>query len=103
MTNKVQMLQEDIETVWCFSKFHIGEWVEVYTTDKAMMRRYEAFAPKYPDHCRLVKENQYSMTFSIDPKCMGFKPKVPRKGPVLTEDQKQENRMRLENLRKPKI
>lgn len=54
----------------------------MYTTDKSMMRRYEQFSQKFPDHCRLVKEDQYSMTFTIDPVCMGFKPKAPRQGPA---------------------
>ena len=100
MTDKVQMLPEDVETVWNFSKYHIGEWIEMYTTDRSMMKRYEEFTDLYPDHCKLVREDQYSMTFSVDPKCMGIKPRVPRKGSVLTEDQKQANKVRLENLRK---
>ena len=102
MNKKVVMQAEDTETVWNYSKFHIGEWVEVYTTDKVVMRRYEDFSRKYPDHCKLVKEDQYSMTFVIHPKCMGLYPKAPRKGPVLTEEQKQANRERLENARKEK-
>ena len=102
MTDKVAMLAEDTETVWNYSKYHIGEWVEMYSTDKIMMRRYEQFAQKYPDHCRIVKEDKYSMTFSIDPKCMGFYSKAPRKGPVLTEEQKQANKERLAALREKK-
>lgn len=102
MTEKITMLAEDTETIWTYCKFHIGDWVELYTTDKTMMRRYESFSQEYPDHCKLIKEDKYSMTFSLDPKCMGFYPRVPRKGPVLTDEQKQENRERLENLRKQK-
>lgn len=100
MTEKVTMLAEDTETVWNYCKYHLGDWIEMYTTDKVMMRRYEQFAQKYPDHCKLVNEDQYSMTFTIDPVCMGFKPRVPRKGPVLTDEQKQANRERLENIRR---
>ena len=70
--------------------------------NKALMRRYEVFSQKYPDHCKLIKEDQYSMTFTIDPACMGFKPRAPRKGPVLTDEQKQVNAERLEQLRNAK-
>jgi len=99
MTEKVAMLAEDTETIWNYSKYHIGEWPEMYTTDKIVMKRYERFAQKHPDYCKLVKEDQYSLTFTIHPKCMGLYPRAPRKGPVLTEEQKQANRKRLENLR----
>ena len=96
------MLTEDTETIWTYCKYHIGPWIEMYTTDRIMMRRYEKFADKYPDNCKLIKQDLYSMTFMIDPKCMGINPRVPRKGPFLTEKQKQVNRERLENLRKEK-
>ncbi len=99
MQEKEPMLAEDTETIWNYCKFHIGEFVEMYTTDKTMMRRYEAFTQKYPEHCRLVKEDKYSMTFSIDPACMGVKPRAPRKAPILTVEQKQANKERLEKYR----
>ncbi len=103
MKEKVRIQFGETETVWNYSKYHIGDWVEMYSTDKVIMRRYEKFAEKYPDYCKLIKEDKYSMTFTIDPKCMGgLKPKAPRKGPVLTEEQKQANKERLENKRKNK-
>lgn len=102
MTEKVPMLAEDTETTWNYSKYHFGNWVEMYTTDRVMMRRYEQFSQKYPDHCKLIGENRYSMTFSIDPVCMGLKPRAPRKAPALTEDQKQANKERLESIRQAK-
>ena len=102
MEEKVPILAEDTETIWNYCKYHIGDWVEMYTTDKSMMRRYETFAQKYPEHCRLVMEDKYSMTFTIDSACMGFKPRAPRNGPSLTEEQKKANRERLEKLRTKK-
>lgn len=102
MIEKVRMSAEDTETTWNYCKFHIGDWVEMYTTDKNLMRRYEKFSQKYPDHCKLVREDQYSMTFTIDPACMGFKPRAPRRAPALTEEQKQVNSKRLESIRQAK-
>ena len=102
MKEKVYNLPEDTETIWTYCQYHIGDWIEMYTTDKVMMHRYEEFSRKYPDYCKLAEDTEYSMTFMIDPKCMGFKPKVPRKGPALSEEQKQANRERLERMNKQK-
>ncbi len=103
MIYKNVVQSEETETIWNYSKSCIGEWVETYTTDKVIMRRYEKFAHKHPEHCKLIKEDQYSMTFMIDPKCMGVNPRAPRKGPQLTPDQIQANRERLENIRKKNV
>ncbi len=102
MMDKVNLKAEETETIWNYSKYHIGDWIEMYTTDKILMKRYEKFSRKYPDYCKVIKDDRYSMTFTIHPKCMGFYPKVPRKAPVLTEEQKQANRERLEKIRKAK-
>lgn len=102
MTEKVRIQFGEIETVWNYSRYHIGEWVEMYTNDKTMMHRYEKFSQRFPDHCKLIKKDKYSMTFTIDPKCMGFNPRAPRKGPTLTEEQKRINSERLEKMRKAK-
>ena len=102
MTEKIPMIAEDVETIWNYSKYHLGEWPEMYTNDKTMMKRYEHFSQRYPDYCKLIKEDQYSMTFSIDPACMGIKPRVPRKGPALSEEQRKINAERLKYLRKAK-
>ncbi len=74
----------------------------MYTTDKIIMHHYEKFLKNYPDYCKLVREDRYSMTFSIDPKCMGFYPKAPRKGPELTDEQKKANSDRLKRLKERK-
>ena len=87
MTEKVMMLAEDTETTINFSKANIGDWAEVYTTDKNIMKRYEKFVEKHPDRCRLINEDKYSMTFSCDPKCASIYPRAPRKV-VYTDEQK---------------
>lgn len=88
MTEKVITLAEDTETIITFSKYHTGDWAEVYSSDKAVMKRYEKFMQKHPEHCRLVKEDKYSMTFSVDPKCASYYPRAPRKV-TYTDEQKQ--------------
>lgn len=89
MTPKVDMLLEDTETVINYSKFQIGDWAEVYSTDKLVMKRFEKFCNEHPDYCKLIKEDKYSMTFSIDPKCASLYPKAPRKGHPVSEEQRQ--------------
>lgn len=66
------------------------------------MKRYEKFMNKYPKVCKLIREDKYSMSFSVHPKCAGIYPRAPRKGPTLTEDQKQANRERLAGFNKTK-
>ena len=88
MTDKVVMLAEDTETCINFSKYHIGDWAEVYTTEKPVMKRYDRFAKNHPEYCQLIKEDKYSMTFSCDPKCASYYPRAPRKV-IYTEEQKQ--------------
>ena len=88
MTEKVIMAAEDTETCINYSQAQIGNWAEVYTTDKTIMRRYDKFAKNFPDYCRLIKEDKYSMTFSVHPKCVSLYPKAPRKGKPMSEEQK---------------
>lgn len=86
MKAKIEMLQEDQETIINYSKYHIGEWAELYTTDKIVMKRYEKFCSEHPDYAKIIKEDKYSMTFSIHPKIVLY-PHAPRKV-VLTDEQK---------------
>lgn len=79
MTEKVAMLAEDTETVINFSRHNIGDWAEVYTTEKPVMKRYEKFTKNHPEYARLIKEDKYSMTFSVDPRCAAYFPRAPRR------------------------
>ena len=99
MTPKEIVLQEDRETVINYCKYHIGDWAEVYTTDKVVMQRFEKFCNEHPDFGRLLKEDKYSMTFSVHPKCASLYPHAPRKV-VLSEEQKQLLTARLASMRK---
>jgi len=98
MKPKDYIAQDETETIINFSKYQIGEWAEVYTSDRNVMKRFEKFAEKHPDHCKLIREDNYSMTFSIHPKCAAIYPKAPRKV-VFTEEQKAALRDRLQSSR----
>lgn len=102
LQSKVVMLAEDTETIINFSKYHIGDWAELYTTDKIVMKRYEKFCEKHPDVCKLISEDKYSMTFSVHPKCAGIYPRAPRKS-HFTPEQQLENVERLKRYREKQL
>lgn len=85
MKEKVDIKADECETVINYSRYHIGEWAELYTTDKGVMKRVEKFCEKHPDYGKLIREDKYSMTFSLHPKCASLYPRAPRKV-VMTEE-----------------
>ena len=98
---KVSVPKEEQETVINYSKFGIGEWAELYTTDTVVMKRYEKFGAKRPDYCKLLKKDNYSATFSVHPKCVGIYPKAPRQT-NLTEERRKELQDRMSQIRSKK-
>ena len=91
MKKKVDTMSEDKETIINFSEYHLGEWAEVYTTDKLVMARYQKFCKQHPDMAKIIKDDKYSMTFSVHPKCAGIYPKaIVRMN--LTEEQREARR-----------
>ena len=101
MTEKVVMLAEDTETVINYCKHNIGDWAEVYTTDKNVMKRFENFCFKHPELGKLIKEDKFSMTFSMHPKCASLYPRAPRSA-NWTDEQKQAMAERLRESAKKK-
>lgn len=89
---------DEQETVINFSRYHIGEWAEVYTSDKSVAKRYDRFCEKYPDHCKLIKTDKYGSVYSIHPKCAGIYPHAPRIR-TMTEEQRKEIAERLHKAR----
>ena len=98
MLPKANITIDEIETVINYSLYNIGEWAELYTTDKNVMKRFDKFAKAHPDYCRLVKEDNYSMTFSVHPKCANLYPKAPKKMNY-TDEQKAQLTERLRLMR----
>ena len=98
MIEKKIMSADETETTINYSVYHIGDWAEVYTTDKTVMKRYEKFASAHPEYCKLVHDGKYSMTFSVAPKCASLYPRAPRKVNY-TEEQLEELRQRLAKAR----
>lgn len=82
MVEKIGTALEDKETVFNKSQYHIGDHWEIYTTDIVDMRRYEKLALKYPDEVKILKDDKYSMTFSVPLKWVRVS--APRK---MTEEQ----------------
>ena len=91
MTPKKPITREETETVWSLT----CDGMELYTTDKVMMQRYEKFSKAHPEQCQLIKEDEYGMTFKMDPRCIGLKPRAIHKAPALTEEQMAANAERL--------
>lgn len=99
MIEKINMSSDECETIINYSQFQIGEWAELYTTDKLVMKRYKKYMKKYPEACRLVKEDKYSMTFQMPPKLIGIYPRAPHKARQFTEEEKAANAERLRQMR----
>ena len=97
-TKMEKTLFEEQETVINYCKYHIGEWAEVYTTDRNVMRRYERFCEKNPEYGKIIKDDKYGMTFSVHPKCASLFPRAPRKN-VISEERRQELIKRMTEIR----
>ena len=87
MLEKYDTKLEDKETVINYCPYHMGDWAEVYTTDKVVMKRFEKFIARYPQCGKLIAEDKYSMTFSVHPKSASIYPKPVRKL-IMSEEQR---------------
>lgn len=97
MRTKVSIPLEEQETVINFFPVEMGKSCEVYTTVPSMMKYLEKMVNKYPDQCRLKKDDQYSYTASIPFKLV--KPRAPRQ---YTEEQRQAMAIKLAAARAAK-
>lgn len=100
MLEKYDCTMEDKETVINYCQYHIGDWAEVYTTDKVVMRRFEKFCKDHPDYGKVIREDELSMTFSVHPKCVLY-PRAPRKV-SMTEEKREMLRENLNRIRNKK-
>ena len=98
---KVNVPQEEQETIINYAKFGIGEWAEVYTTDYNIIKRYEKFCKAHPDCAKILKKDKYGMTFSVDPRCASLSPRAPRKTNI-SEERRQELKERMTQIRAKK-
>lgn len=90
MKEKVRTGVEEQELHINYYPVEMGKNCEIYTTIPWMMNRLEKLVEKYPDKCRLVKDDKYSYTASIP-----FKLVQPRNPKILTEEEKQAVRERF--------
>lgn len=92
MKDKVRIPLDEQETHINFSPVEMGKSCEIYTTVPSMMKYLERMVLKYPNECRLVKDDQYSYTASIPFKLV--KPRNPR---AMSEEQKAAAAERMRN------
>lgn len=74
-----------------------GKMCEVYTTIPWAMKYLERLVNKYPDQCKLIKDDQYSYTAQIPFKLV--KPRTPR---VVSDEQRQAAAEMFAEMRKNK-
>ena len=94
MIEKAGTALEDKETVYNKSQYHIGNHIEIYTTDLVDMRKYEKLANRYPDDVKVLHDDKHSMTFSIPVKWL--KVSAPRQ---MSEEQRLAAAERLKTAR----
>ena len=91
---KINPSPDEVETIINFSSTQIGSWAEVYTNDRYVMKRYEKFRKEHPEYATLIKEDDYSMTYSVHPKCASLYPRAPKKM-NLTQEQIEQRKLQL--------
>ena len=97
MNFKYSIPREEQETHINYSPIEMGKLCEVYTTVPTMMKYLEKMVNKFPNECRLIRDDQYSYTAQIPFKLV--KPRNPR---VMTDEQKAATRERLAAARAAK-
>lgn len=97
MKKKVTIPTDEQEMLINYSPIGMGSDCEVYTTIPWAMKYLERMVNKYPDICKLIKDDQYSYTARIPFKLV--KPRAPR---IMTEEQRKVASDRLAELRSRK-
>ena len=97
MKNKLSLTLEEQELHINFCPAEMGKNCEVYTTIPHLMKHLEKMVNKYPNECKLVKEDPYSYTVS-----MPFKLVKPRSPRIISEEQKKASAERLAKARENK-
>ena len=95
MKPKISVPTDEQELHINFSPTQPDKMCEVYTTIPWAMKQLEKLVNKFPNECKLVKDDKYGYTAMIPFKLV--KPRSPR---VMTDEQKQAARDRMLNIRK---
>lgn len=93
MKEKISTPIDEQELHINFSPAEMGKNCEIYTTIPWMMKYLEKMIEKYPDDCKLIRDDQYSYTVSIPFKLV--KPRAPRQ---VSEEQRKAASERLRAL-----
>lgn len=84
MKPKLTIPVEEQELHINYCPAEMGKNCEIYTTIPWVMKHLEKFVNECSDVCKVIKDDQYSLTVSVPFKCI--KPKKIRK---LSEEQRQ--------------
>lgn len=74
------------------------DFATIYTCQRPMMTKIDKLCKSNPDTYKLVKQDEYSKTYECPKKLISFR--TPRAKRILSEEQKEELRIRMQNARK---
>jgi len=97
MKQKISIPLEEQELHINYCPYEMDKMCEIYTTISWLMKYLEKMVEKYPEDCKLVRDDQYSYTVRIPFKLV--KPRAPRR---MTEEQIQASAERLAAIRNKK-
>ena len=94
MKEKMSIPYTEQEMIINYSPDEMGKNCEIYTTIPWMMKFLEGMVEKYPDHYKLIKDDQYSYTVKVPYKLV--KPRAPK---ILSDEQRKAMGERLAEAR----
>lgn len=75
---------------------------EVYTCNKALMRKLDKFCISHPDTYKLIKQDDESKTYEFPKKLVSIRTPRPPSTRIMSDEQKQAARDRLAKMRENK-
>ena len=98
MKKKISIPLDEQELHVNYCPAETGKNCEIYTTIPWLMKHLEKMVNKFPELCRVVKDDQYSYTVSVPFICV--KPRNPR---IVPEEQLEAARDRMAKLRQEQL
>ena len=73
------------------------DFITIYTCQRPMMTKIDKLRKSNPDTYELIKQDEYSKTYKCPKKLISFR--TPSAKRILSEEQKDELRIRMKNAR----